>query len=324
MEEEPYAEESSPVNNEFCSACSGSGSLICCEACPKSFHFTCADPPIDEHDVPDDKWFCNECKAKTNPIEGEKHITAVTGIWKRLIEKMDGVNPRVFTLPKRIKSLLTDPQPPRSEKKTRTSNLRVSERQPSIDNDKKSVVSDFTTLNGATTIRRTRDRVSEEGFCHSCNRSANPPTNLLIHCDDCSLQWHLDCLPYPLAVYPSSHRHWTCPLHLTVDNLAGILSPDAAARALDASKVPIRISDWPQGPPRRSNLPVLPEASVRLQFGWTAGSSPFPDPAGCVVPEDIRDSYRQVRELSSREVRLLAHYENYSYVDQAVETNMVI
>jgi PHD-finger len=51
-------EETDPTryNEENCGACGGPGRFLCCEGCPKSFHFTCLDPPIDENDLPEDSW----------------------------------------------------------------------------------------------------------------------------------------------------------------------------------------------------------------------------------------------------------------------------
>ena len=44
-------------NEEVCGACGGPGRFLCCEGCPKSFHFTCLDPPVDENDLPEDSWY---------------------------------------------------------------------------------------------------------------------------------------------------------------------------------------------------------------------------------------------------------------------------
>jgi hypothetical protein len=51
-------EEGDPTryNEEICGACGGPGRFLCCEGCPKSFHFTCLDPPIDENQLPEDSW----------------------------------------------------------------------------------------------------------------------------------------------------------------------------------------------------------------------------------------------------------------------------
>jgi hypothetical protein len=58
----PDKEDSDPTryNEENCGACGGPGRFLCCEGCPKSFHFTCLDPPIDENDLPEDSWYASQ------------------------------------------------------------------------------------------------------------------------------------------------------------------------------------------------------------------------------------------------------------------------
>ncbi|ORY83915.1 hypothetical protein BCR37DRAFT_346070, partial [Protomyces lactucae-debilis] len=48
-------------NDEHCSACRGTGKLLCCDDCPRSFHFSCIEPPIEEADIPDEPYFCMSC-----------------------------------------------------------------------------------------------------------------------------------------------------------------------------------------------------------------------------------------------------------------------
>lgn len=153
---------------------------------------------------------------------------------------------------------------------------------------------------------------------------------LLINCDDCTLKWHLDCLPYPLAVYPSGHRHWACPVHLTRHNLAH-LPPDTVQQILDRTReTTIRITDWPEKPLPRTDLSILPETIVRLHFGWSAIGTASGQPqatgrsGGCEVPEAVKEAYVRMRTTSAHEAKLLRYYEVYDYTDRAVETNMVI
>jgi len=37
---------------------------VCCDTCPKAFHFHCAEPFVDPENLPDGPWECNECMAK--------------------------------------------------------------------------------------------------------------------------------------------------------------------------------------------------------------------------------------------------------------------
>ena len=41
--------------------------LLCCDECPKSFHFECLDPPMRVSELPDGEWFCNRCRSLRDP-----------------------------------------------------------------------------------------------------------------------------------------------------------------------------------------------------------------------------------------------------------------
>jgi hypothetical protein len=52
-------------NNDYCSACKGIGRFLCCDGCPRSFHFMCLEPPLEVDQLPEeDEWFCKQCVAK--------------------------------------------------------------------------------------------------------------------------------------------------------------------------------------------------------------------------------------------------------------------
>ncbi|PIO58337.1 PHD-finger, partial [Teladorsagia circumcincta] len=55
----PKDEEPVKVNMEYCRVCKGTGSLLCCDNCPSSFHAYCVNPPLEE--VPEDEWLCPRC-----------------------------------------------------------------------------------------------------------------------------------------------------------------------------------------------------------------------------------------------------------------------
>ncbi|XGW08722.1 hypothetical protein V3C99_011215 [Haemonchus contortus] len=55
----PKEEEPVKVNMEYCRVCKGTGSLLCCDNCPSSFHAYCINPPLEE--VPEDEWLCPRC-----------------------------------------------------------------------------------------------------------------------------------------------------------------------------------------------------------------------------------------------------------------------
>ncbi len=59
-----YNEDGTIVNSDQCDICTDGGDLICCDACPRSFHFDCLVPPIKEGDILDgEDWFCPYCVA---------------------------------------------------------------------------------------------------------------------------------------------------------------------------------------------------------------------------------------------------------------------
>jgi hypothetical protein len=60
-------------NEEICGACGGPGRFLCCEGCPKSFHFTCLDPPIDENDLPEDSWYYSHDKVNVGIVIRVEH-----------------------------------------------------------------------------------------------------------------------------------------------------------------------------------------------------------------------------------------------------------
>jgi hypothetical protein len=47
-------------------SCAGhGGDLVCCDHCPKVFHYQCAEPPIRLETLkPYEEWLCKECAAK--------------------------------------------------------------------------------------------------------------------------------------------------------------------------------------------------------------------------------------------------------------------
>lgn len=80
-------------NQDFCSACSGSGELLCCDGCVRSFHFQCLDPPGDPASPPEGEWFCYVCAAKRDP-----QLRPPRGLYAPLEHRLHRQNPRAFEL----------------------------------------------------------------------------------------------------------------------------------------------------------------------------------------------------------------------------------
>ncbi|KAG0372812.1 hypothetical protein BGX24_012538 [Mortierella sp. AD032] len=85
-------------NNDHCDGCSGVGRFVCCESCPKAFHFSCCQPPLDPENLPDE-WFCTECRVTSNPPK-----PSPPGIFKELLDSINRSEPKAFELPKEVRS----------------------------------------------------------------------------------------------------------------------------------------------------------------------------------------------------------------------------
>ncbi|KAL1523161.1 hypothetical protein AB1Y20_018116 [Prymnesium parvum] len=79
-EEDSYEEEDSVSehsaeeigedgNSSECWYCKDGGDLICCDSCPRSFHFECLVPPMRHADMPEGDWFCPLCTIHKEELE---------------------------------------------------------------------------------------------------------------------------------------------------------------------------------------------------------------------------------------------------------------
>ena len=87
------------VNEDVCSSCGGTGNFICCDACPRSFHFTCAEPPLDPLNLPEDDWFCCECR--NTSITSTSSTTS--DIFTLMLRDAQRINPKCFVMPRRFR-----------------------------------------------------------------------------------------------------------------------------------------------------------------------------------------------------------------------------
>ena len=85
-------------NDEYCSACGNTGDVVCCDGCPRSFHFECVDM-VPSDDLPDD-WYCNDCLIRRFPSRVPVH----KGIFGGLLNNLEKSIPRAFSLPKRVQN----------------------------------------------------------------------------------------------------------------------------------------------------------------------------------------------------------------------------
>lgn len=192
-------------NDDFCSACGGSGVFICCETCPKSFHFICCDPPLD--DLPEDTWCCRECIVKQNPSLSKQWNSI--GIFGQLLNQVQGMNPIEFQLPKKLRdntfiNVSTDDNGTYDDGSLKPelsySKLNASQ------------IPGFN-YNHSLEIDTIYDKDGNPYLCHNCGLSGLN-NKILVHCDYCPLVWHMDCLKSPCYKPKTIGTKWRCPNHL--------------------------------------------------------------------------------------------------------------
>lgn len=82
-------------NSDECAACSGTGTLLMCDGCDRSYHFTCTEPPKNEADgPPEGEWFCTVCQSQRLPAT---HLPR--GLFASLKTIANAKNPVAFHLP---------------------------------------------------------------------------------------------------------------------------------------------------------------------------------------------------------------------------------
>ncbi|KAJ3127822.1 hypothetical protein HK098_005716 [Nowakowskiella sp. JEL0407] len=101
------------ANDDFCSACLGKGKLLCCDSCPRTFHFTCVEEGFAVDEVPEGVWECKDCRSKHRNAQSRnsksklrKSNGAKAGLFDELLQNFDAYNPRVFELTPEIKGTL--------------------------------------------------------------------------------------------------------------------------------------------------------------------------------------------------------------------------
>lgn len=228
-------DELEALNNDFCDTCHGHGRFICCDGCPRSFHFACVCPPLDVDEMPfpngtllphadhaqphdmraqralaDDSWFCQVCFSErmlpTRAPEGY-------GPFGVLLQHLDTQNPRIFALPDDIrtyyKGVGTGPDGVYMDTIAQRP-VKLSRQGFAEDRDPYQL----------------RDKHGAAVLCFRCGQSALPdgPSaaqggashgRRMLSCDFCTLHWHLDCVDPPLTGMPPATRRWRCPAHST-------------------------------------------------------------------------------------------------------------
>lgn len=181
-------EDSGHYNNDYCSACGGSGRFLCCESCPRSFHFSCVDPPLDEDTLPEGEWYCNDCLTSRHPPMPYRK-----GLFSQLLNQAERRNPSVFALPKgiqeRFEGVVATPQ---GDYDVELKPVKKINKEDSDD------------------PLKIRDKFGNPILCHRCKQSALNGVQML-SCEHCSLFFHVDCVNPPAT---SVYGRWKCPNHV--------------------------------------------------------------------------------------------------------------
>ncbi|MCJ1354610.1 MAG: hypothetical protein MMC33_004599 [Icmadophila ericetorum] len=198
-------------NVDYCTACGGSGELLCCDGCPRSFHFTCLDPPEDPTSPPRGEWFCHVCEANQKP-----HSIAEQGVFSGLQSRIEQRNPVAFNLPLQVRDhyegVRTGEEGEYEDEAPFMSKIKA----------------------GANEYPETIKLYTPSGqlkTCFHCGGTSQGRREI-ISCDYCPHRWHLDCVDPPLAVAPKRHGGkvpWKCPAHLDA-SLMEIAAAQAAER----------------------------------------------------------------------------------------------
>ncbi|KAI0023128.1 hypothetical protein F4780DRAFT_96816 [Xylariomycetidae sp. FL0641] len=226
-------------NDDHCYSCGGNGEVVCCEGCHYSFHFICADPPVDKDSQPDEFW-CHECSQKFAAPNQE----TTKGIFGPLMANLERKNPHAIRLPQDVRDLFegvkTGPEGEYEE---------VVPAKPK--QNKKNAEEPFDYYR----IRNADGAI----LCHGCSKSAadNRP---IIPCSVCGLHWHLECLDPPLSV-PPVLRNWRCPCH--VDDLLGGLPAKLAPahRYRKIKNAPVITQGYSHGMINNGHIEVVDDAS---------------------------------------------------------------
>lgn len=215
-------------NDDFCSACLQTGSFLCCDTCPKSFHFLCLNPPLNPDNLPEGDWSCPQCifkskyqtSSQAKKLEKEfiqSDLPSNCKVFGKLLFKLQATNPRQFKLPHFVKETFQD--------------VKTGSRDQYCDEKEKDPLSErqlfgspygqcITKLDSYNPDIHLDQDTGKVLLCYKCGTTRmgtwdNPEkSRLIMRCDYCRTPWHLDCIPHiPRASLKNLGTNWKCPLH---------------------------------------------------------------------------------------------------------------
>ncbi|KAM0204630.1 hypothetical protein ACHAPI_000397 [Fusarium lateritium] len=249
------AKDPASDNDEDCSACGAAGDVVCCDGCPRSFHFECVGMIPSDH-LPDE-WFCNECLYKKYP----SRMPPFKGIFAVPLTNLEKSIPRAFSLPKKLQTRFEGVKAGADGEYEEVTTLKSTKRKNGYEE-----VPDFF---------KQRDE-GQAVICHGCQKPATD-VRAIIPCSICPFYWHIDCLDPPLAV-PPVLKTWRCPLH--PDETMAEVRPLAPAHRFRKIKgAPIIVPSLPRSIKNNGHIEVdwsdEPEPEPANKSGW-----PDPDSFG--------------------------------------------
>lgn len=215
-------------NDDFCSACLQSGSFLCCDTCPKSFHFLCLNPPLDPDELPDGDWSCPQCVFKMRCPNGsqakkyekeymQERVPRDCKLFGKLFFQLEITNPRQFSLPQSLKETFQ--------------NVRSGPHGVYNDGREKEPLSEkqifgapygqsLTMLDCYNPDIHVDQDTGKFLTCYKCGTTkmgtwdSPEDSRFVMRCDYCKTPWHLDCIPHaPRASFKNLGTRWKCPLH---------------------------------------------------------------------------------------------------------------
>ncbi|CEP60860.1 Rco1p LALA0_S02e01288g [Lachancea lanzarotensis] len=216
-------------NDDFCYSCRQPGIFLCCDTCPKSFHFMCCNPPLDPDNLPEGDWSCAECQFKMRcPNKSAAHklekeylsaLEANDGIslFGKLLFKVEFTNPRQFQLAVPIRETFAD--------------VKTGSHGEYTDGSMQEPLNEKQILNACYGQSLTKmDQYNPDQHidpdsgellvCFKCRETKmgtiDHPENerLITRCDFCRTPWHLDCIrDIPRSSFKNLGSKWMCPLH---------------------------------------------------------------------------------------------------------------
>ncbi|KAH8595000.1 hypothetical protein B0O99DRAFT_168865 [Bisporella sp. PMI_857] len=212
-------------NDDYCASCSGNGELVLCDGCTRSFHYICADPPIDKNSILPNEWYCNVCIFRTDGSRREDN-----GIFGKLLLRIDRKNPSAFHLTQDIREHFEGVKTGESGEYEEVTVPKPKGGRGGWED--------------APDYFRLKDSKGKAILCHQCNGQARSPDRAIIPCNFCPLSWHLDCINPPMAKEPTLGKPFRCPAHVNdlLVTIPGSLAPAHRFRKLKNSQpiIPVR------------------------------------------------------------------------------------